>query len=701
MKKLLQLKTMLLLCALIVGSGSVWADPIISWSRSGSTNTYTTGYTFSATATAKTGYYQDNTGTTGLKLYHTSTALFSKTPTSVTFTAKIGGGSGNKDLDYNVYVCFIDKNGNVIEGTATSVTDHITTNTGDNYNISMQTDKATQAYGVYLYHQKQDQFNVRYFSFSLSAVVPSKDPIGTFDDIADIEIAVGANQDFDVSSYFHIDGGATEEATLTVTPGEGSGTYAYFKNDKLYGTAYGTEKFTITAAPAAADEEKYGETTKTFNVKVLKVPDLSGITDTPIAYEGTLEVSAASAGTLTLISGNTSVATVDGTVLTGVAVGTSTITVNSAKNEEYVAGSKTFVLTVEKPTGSSTRPSADPIILFEETFAGCESTGGNSGGFATASSSIITKENDYTDNNDWSFTYGYPGNSCVKFGGGSSKGSATSPSITVENGKEYTLTFKAAPWSAESANMDITVTGGSVSGISTSEMTTGQWNNFTGTITASSSSLTITFKASKNRFFLDDVKVVKPGTPITKTTVTIAESGYGSYCYDYPLTMPNTADCKAYIVTAASKDAVTFTQIKDDIMGGVPFILYGTPGSYDIELLASSTTEPENMLKGTLAPTYVSTVEGDYTNFGLSGGEFKKITSGVVPANKAYLPVLTDELPASGRLSIVFEEEETGIKSMRDSGKFLDNTVYNLSGQRVENPTKGLYIVNGRKVVVK
>ena len=72
MKKLLQLKTMLLLCALIVGSGSVWADPIISWSRSGSTNTYTTGYTFSATATAKTGYYQDNTGTTGLKLYHTS-----------------------------------------------------------------------------------------------------------------------------------------------------------------------------------------------------------------------------------------------------------------------------------------------------------------------------------------------------------------------------------------------------------------------------------------------------------------------------------------------------------------------------------------------------------------------------------------------------------------------------------------------------
>ena len=144
-------------------------------------------------------------------------------------------------------------------------------------------------------------------------------------------------------------------------------------------------------------------------------------------------------------------------------------------------------------------------------------------------------------------------------------------------------------------------------------------------------------------------------------------------------------------------------QITGKIKGGVPFILYGTDGTHTLTTAASSTNVPTgNMLVGTLAPKYVTTVEGEYTNFGLSQGSFVKINSGTVPAHKAYLPILTDNLPSASRLSIVFENEETGIKSMTDSGKFLDNTVYNLRGQRVDSPTKGgLYIVNGRKVVIK
>lgn len=711
MKKTTLLKTMLLLCALVVGSMNVWADPIISWSRSSSTDTYTTGYTFATAATSKTDYYQDG-GEEGaersLKLYHTSTALFSKTPSSVTFTAKVGGGTGDKDLSNSVYVCFVDKTGAVIDGTATIVTSHITTNTGDNYNISMPTAKATQAYGVKIYHTKESGYNVRYYSFSLSAVIPSKDLIGTFDEIDDIEIAVGANQTFNASDYFTIDGSATESATLSVTPAYGSGTHAYFNEGKIYATSYGTEEFTITATPAAADEENFAEATKTFNVKVLKVPDLSGITDESIAYGETLEVSAASAGALTLTSGNTSVATVSETVLTGIAVGTSTITVNSAKNSEYVAGSTTFVLTVTAPTGSSSKPSASPVIVFEETFAGCSSTGGNDGNFATAGSGEISTPDDYTDNAGWSFTKGYPGKACAKFGGSSPKGSATSPTITVENGKTYTLSFKAAPWSSEtSKTITVAVTGGTIdtkSSATTTSMTTGEWNDFEFDVVASSTSISFNFSCSANRFFLDEVKLTKPGTPITKTSVTIAASGYGSYCYDYPLTMPNTADCKAYIVTAANKDAVTFTQITGDIKGGVPFILFGTPGSHDVNLPDASSTEyGSNMLVGTLAPTYVETESGLYTNFGLSGGSFKKINSGTIPAHKAYLPVLTSALSggSGARLDIVFEDESTtGIKFIRHE-VLNSEEYYNLAGQRVAQPKKGLYIMNGKKVIIK
>ena len=149
----------------------VWATDVLSWSRSGSTNTYTSGYTFSATASANNnGYYQDGSGTTGIKLYSTQTPICSSTPSSVTFTASVGGGSGNKDLSNSVYVCYIDSSGDVIANTETEVTSHITTAGGDTYNIIMPTSSATSAYGIYIYHTKETGYNVRYYSFSLSYV---------------------------------------------------------------------------------------------------------------------------------------------------------------------------------------------------------------------------------------------------------------------------------------------------------------------------------------------------------------------------------------------------------------------------------------------------------------------------------------------------------------------------------------------------
>ena len=145
---------------------------IISWSRSGTTNTVTSGYTFYAQADGKSGYYQDGSGT---KRYvqilksDTSSPIFSSTPTSITFTAKIGGGTAGTDLDNDVIVVLLDSSGNEISSTATTVTSHITTNTGDDYeDISIPL--TTSAYGVRLYHTKETGYNVRYYSMSLTIV---------------------------------------------------------------------------------------------------------------------------------------------------------------------------------------------------------------------------------------------------------------------------------------------------------------------------------------------------------------------------------------------------------------------------------------------------------------------------------------------------------------------------------------------------
>ena len=52
-------------------------------------------------------------------------------------------------------------------------------------------------------------------------------------------------------------------------------------------------------------------------------------------------------------------------------------------------------------------------------------------------------------------------------------------------------------------------------------------------------------------------------------------------------------------------------------------------------------------------------------------------------------------------LSIVFEGETTGISTVKTDADTKDAVIYDLQGRRVMQPTKGLFIVNGKKVVIK
>jgi len=89
----------------------------------------------------------------------------------------------------------------------------------------------------------------------------------------------------------------------------------------------------------------------------------------------------------------------------------------------------------------------------------------------------------------------------------------------------------------------------------------------------------------------------------------------------------------------------------------------------------------------------------------VAAGQFVRFASGAyVPPYRAYL-----KANASARLQMVVDDgqgdEATGISevSVRKDAKLNGrNAIYNLSGQRVAQPTKGtIYIVNGRKEVMK
>ena len=62
-----------------------------------------------------------------------------------------------------------------------------------------------------------------------------------------------------------------------------------------------------------------------------------------------------------------------------------------------------------------------------------------------------------------------------------------------------------------------------------------------------------------------------------------------------------------------------------------------------------------------------------------------------------YQPTST----AAIRIRMAGEEETTGIENLEPVGNRQQTIVYDLQGRRVENPTKGIYIVNGKKTVIK
>ena len=70
-----------------------------------------------------------------------------------------------------------------------------------------------------------------------------------------------------------------------------------------------------------------------------------------------------------------------------------------------------------------------------------------------------------------------------------------------------------------------------------------------------------------------------------------------------------------------------------------------------------------------------------------------------VPAGKAVLHLGNDQAGANARV-LKIDAEATGIRSI-DNGQLTIDNYYDLSGRRVAKPTKGIYVKNGKKVVVK
>ena len=128
-------------------------------------------------------------------------------------------------------------------------------------------------------------------------------------------------------------------------------------------------------------------------------------------------------------------------------------------------------------------------------------------------------------------------------------------------------------------------------------------------------------------------------------------------------------------------------------------------GSAEETLPTTKTTKnADNAFVGVSEAVILNETSGDYTNFVLSKKDnvvgFFKANNTRVATGKAYLPV-KDFAAASREFSIVFDGEVTGISEFTPNQTTDDDAIYTLGGVRVVNPVKGIYIKNGKKVVVK
>ena len=161
----------------------------------------------------------------------------------------------------------------------------------------------------------------------------------------------------------------------------------------------------------------------------------------------------------------------------------------------------------------------------------------------------------------------------------------------------------------------------------------------------------------------------------------------------------------AYIATSVDDTENTITLKRISVVpANTPVVLKGDPNTtYVIKTTATAATSPkENLLRGSATESIELEANTAYI---LADGKFQKNNAGTLPAGKAYLPA--DAVSASAQLlTIVFDDNgnTTAIKDVRGKTENVRSQEwYDLSGRKLNGmPTqKGIYIINGKKVVIK
>ena len=188
-------------------------------------------------------------------------------------------------------------------------------------------------------------------------------------------------------------------------------------------------------------------------------------------------------------------------------------------------------------------------------------------------------------------------------------------------------------------------------------------------------------------------------------------AGYNTVCLPFGLTneqmeaaFGTSAEVYAYSETSEDATNATINFNKVDagtITANVPVLVKATAASTSqtfegVQIVAATDTKVEGTnfdFIGTYAP--ITVAEGDY--FIGNGALYKSKGATSMKAFRAYIRTKNSE----AKVNLFIDGVSTSISEINGASKDENAAIYNIAGQRVNKAQKGIYIVNGKKVLVK
>jgi|GEM_PF-1935434 len=360
-------------------------------------------------------------------------------------------------------------------------------------------------------------------------------------------------------------------------------------------------------------------------------------------------------------SDNTDIATVDAetgalTLIT-TAEGTVTITASFTTNDWYVAGNASYTITITDPNKKGTKK--NPFTVSEVI-----------DGTATGSDIYV-----------------------VGYIVGEYVGKSANP-------KTSSFTTNASFAIAEEFTSSPTASGSIPVQLPTNPLKNA-WGNQTNNGTTIGYKVIV--KGNKETYFsVNGIKSTSAVEAISVRTV-VSTSSYATFAANADLDFTD-SNIKAYIAKAKDDGTgVTFDRVYK-IPAGTGVLLYKDGGATEYIPVTTKATDDVTynvFVRGT--GENVASVVGNMYNYILNKVDnvvgFYKAAGNKVAKNRAYIQVESASLAKDFISMPGFDDSTTGVTEVNGSGLMVNGPVYDLQGRRVEKPGKGLYIVNGKKVL--